>query len=66
MLLDGPAIALDLDISPGTIRKWTHLRLLERRGTDSARRALYDYDEVRQLACRRGLVEPEDDPDVGS
>jgi hypothetical protein len=66
MLLDGPAIAHDLEISPGTIRKWTSMRLLERRGTDDRRRALYDYDEVCELATRRGLVAPEDDQDVGS
>lgn len=59
MLLDGPAIALDLGIDPALIRQWASRGLLDRRGVDRVGRVLYDYDDVLDLATRRGLLEIE-------
>lgn len=52
-LLDGPALAEALHLHPGTIRNWAHQGLLQRRGTDDKRRALYSLEEADQLTTTR-------------
>ena len=57
MLVDGPAIAAELDITPGVIRVWAHRGYITRRGRDNRGRTLYDLDEVQAEAAQRGLID---------
>jgi hypothetical protein len=50
-LADGQALALFLDINPGTIRKWASLGYIQRRGTGPRGRAMYDPREVTRFAA---------------
>jgi hypothetical protein len=57
VLIDGPALAAELGIAPGTIRNWATAGLIERRGRDSAGRTIYDLDQVTKIAQRRARRE---------
>lgn len=60
MIIDGPAIARDLGMHPGTIRNWACHGRIERHGYDQRGRALYDYDDVAMLAIAAGIYEKEE------
>lgn len=59
---EGPAVLVDtvaagaaVHVSPVTIRSWAHRGALERKGTDTRGRALYDLAAVYAVAAERGL-----------
>jgi len=45
VLIDGPALAQALGVSPALIRKWASRGKLRRRGQDARGRVLYDLAE---------------------
>jgi len=49
VLLDGPALAHALGVTPALVRKWAQRGKLTRRGTDQRGRALYDYSEALRV-----------------
>jgi hypothetical protein len=48
-LIDTPALAAWLKISPATVRSWAHRGRLTRRGRDRRGRALYSATEAAEL-----------------
>ena len=63
VLLDGPALAHALGVSPDLVRKWAQRGKLTRKGTDGRGRALYDYAEAlkvhAEMRRRRPLEQAE-------
>ncbi|QOP64961.1 MerR-like helix-turn-helix DNA binding domain protein [Arthrobacter phage Brynnie] len=60
--MDSVAAAAAAGVKPATLRGWAHRGLLERKGTDSKGRALYDLGAVygtaeRVAAGRAGNVQ---------
>jgi hypothetical protein len=63
-LADTQAIAIFMRRPAATIRKWAHLGLLRRHGTDHHGRALYNLDEAEQLLQHKPPQKVDNPPDV--
>ncbi|WNM65735.1 MerR-like helix-turn-helix DNA binding domain protein [Arthrobacter phage Vulpecula] len=50
VLVDSVAAATAAGVKPATLRGWAHRGLLERKGTDSKGRAVYDLADVYRTA----------------
>jgi hypothetical protein len=50
VLIDGPALAVELGVKPQTIRVWAMAGLLTRRGKDRRGRTLFDLDEAMSVS----------------
>ncbi len=66
VLLDGPALAVALGVTPELIRQWATRGKLTRQGTDQHGRTMYDYTQAlhvqaqmrRRRATRRRVSDP--------